>query len=185
MSISATYSSSMFSADDDIFETVSIDLKDANKTTYHQILITRRVEDVCFQYGENGNHMLDASEWEWLDTEGFIRKSRGGITRTINEKTAYLVNEFNVSDVSRYEPKILQAKIAHSVPFGDDEKFENLLDEKQLQDFQQLLLRSFGKQHAERVVGELTKIFRLLNTKVKETPMQVEIQTYTEWALWS
>lgn len=185
MSVSATYSSSMFGADGDYYETVSIDLSDSSKNGFDQILITRRVEKVCFQYDDSGAHLLEPSEWEVLSFEKLGWHRLSAVMNAINKKTAELVQKYDVLDVSRTNPSVLQAKIAHGIPFGEEGKFENLLDHKQMASFENLLTSSLGDKYAKKVMDHFSSKYKLpVKLAVEMNEIQSEEQ-YASWGAWA
>lgn len=192
MSVSGTYSSTVFKTKDEYFETVSVDLKRANERTGYAVVLFRRIEKQCIGYDDNDVFMVTPDEWSYFDERRheLHNISRSQITRKLNEITTWAVQKFDVDDVKEMTADCVLVRNEKKMPFNTEYSNDNLLRDGQMQKFEAILHESFGRHKTYNMMRFFRKHFPELPNSATENfeavmPTMAAEPTYTAWGAWS
>lgn len=186
--IKACYGSSVFKNKTQVYETISIDMRNDGDKTFSAIVLVRCAEIQCFDHDDEDEYLLESSDWQYLKWDDYSPLMRQSVTRKINQHTAWLVNSFDVDDEPENSWLCSDFREALDIPFATDMLFENLSNLKSFEGFENTLQKSFGVAQKNRILNYFRNIFELPN-KVEEErvmpSMKNDMPSYATWGDWS
>lgn len=196
MGIQAVYSSSVFKNEDYIFETISIDMRGGQRSSWSAIILTRKAEIQCFQYDDEDKYVLEYEDWQYINTAKHDSVSRQRITHLCNKETAKLVNDYGVDDVGRMNHLCVTTRNETKTPFGNECKFEDVVDRECFRNLQITLVESLGKRRAIEVLNFFQERFEELpatslrvvepQSQMPKMPDESQRREYgAAWGMWA
>lgn len=185
MAISATYSSSVFKTDNYLYETVSVDLKRVGESQFTIMILTRCAEIQCFGVDEYGKLILELDDWKTIKATDGIDVSRHKLTRMINSTTAMLATDYGVDDVPEDDELCVFMRAQLGAPFCSELSFDNILNPKTFEVFNDTLRHSLGDMKADEFLNYFRGKFRELPKKLNLADEVVREDVYQMWGVWA